>query len=97
MSRRKTSCTTWPRSAGKKSAADHGHYAPVDWVALRCRDPLFWRFLQVKDEPSAVHVVRTLCEVKSRAEFDRDPEAIARLNQIIRRPFIEFSTTEGST
>lgn len=61
------------------------------WVALRCKEPLFWRFLQVKDEPSAVHQVRTLCGVQSRAEFDRDPDAKARLDQIIRFPFIDFT------
>jgi hypothetical protein len=61
------------------------------WVALRCKDPLFWRFLQVKDENAAVDQVRTLCGVKSRSEFDRDPAAEARLHQIIRHPFINFT------
>jgi hypothetical protein len=61
------------------------------WIALRCKEPLFWRFLQVKDEPTAIHMVRTLCEVASRSEFDSDPLAAERLHQIIRRPFVEFT------
>ena len=61
------------------------------WVALRCKDPLFWRFLKVKDEPSAIHQVRTLCDVKSRSEFDWNADAEARLHQIIRKPFIDFT------
>lgn len=64
------------------------------WVALACKNPVFWRFLQVKDEPSAIHTVRTLCGVESRAEFDRDPDAKARLDQIIRFPFIKFTNDQ---
>lgn len=61
------------------------------WVALRCKEPLFRRFLNVTNEADAVDQVRTLCTVASRAEFDSDPEAAARLHQIIRHPFIEFT------
>lgn len=64
------------------------------WVAIACKSPTFWRFLQVKDEPAAIHMVRTLCGVASRGEFDRDPDAKARLDQIIRRPFIDFSNRQ---
>lgn len=66
------------------------------WVALRCKEPLFWRFLKVEDEPAAVHQVRSLCGVKSRSEFDRDPEAEARLHEIIRRPYSDFSTKDSN-
>ena len=61
------------------------------WVALRCKEPLFWQFLEVHDEASAIDQVRTRCGVASRAEFDRDPEAEARLHEVIRRPFIDFT------
>ena len=64
------------------------------WVAMACKNPTFWRFLQVKDEPTAIHVVRTLCDVKSRSEFDKDPEAAQRLNQIIRYPYTHFTQEE---
>lgn len=61
------------------------------WVALRCRDAEFQRFLGVADEVAAADQVRRRCGVASRAEFDRDPDAEARLHQIIRRPFIDFT------
>jgi hypothetical protein len=61
------------------------------WVALRCKDPIFQRFLGVADEPSAIDTVRRKCGVASRAEFDRDPAAKARFDEIIRFPFIDFS------
>jgi hypothetical protein len=61
------------------------------WVALRCKDPLFQRFLGVADEPAAINTVRTKCGVKSRAEFDKDPAAKARFDEIIRHPFTQFS------
>jgi hypothetical protein len=60
------------------------------WCALRCKEPLFWRFLAVTSEAAAVDQVRKLCGVKSRSEFDSDPEAEKRLHQIIRIPFINF-------
>ena len=67
------------------------------WVAMACKNPDFWRFLQVTDEPAAIDAVRTKCGVASRAEFDKDPSAKARLDQIIRFPFIEFSTHRKAT
>ena len=64
------------------------------WVALRCKEPLFWKFLKVQNEASAVHQVRTRCGVSSRAEFDRDPGAKARLDEVIRFPFMKFTRQE---
>jgi hypothetical protein len=61
------------------------------WVALACKRELFQRFLGVNDEAAAVDAVRTRCGVASRAEFDRDPEAKARLDRLIRFPFIDFT------
>lgn len=61
------------------------------WVALRCKDPHFWRFLNVNDEQSAVHQVRSLCGVSSRSEFDHDPAAAERCHEIIRKPFATYS------
>jgi hypothetical protein len=64
------------------------------WSALACKNPEFWRFLKVDDEAAAVNAVRTRCGVQSRAEFDRDPAARARLDEVIRFPFIEFTHDE---
>lgn len=64
------------------------------WVAIVCKSPEFWRFLQVDDEPAAIQKVRALCGVASRSELDRDPEAAQRFHKIIRHPFIDFSNRE---
>lgn len=61
-----------------------------NWLALRCKEPLFWRFLKVQDEPAAISRVRSLCEVKSRREFDTDWEAAQRFHEIIRKPYITY-------
>ncbi len=67
------------------------------WVALRCKEPLFQRFLGVDSEPAAIDTVRTKCGVKSRAEFDKDPKAKARFDEIIRHPFTKFSNRHEAT
>ena len=61
------------------------------WLALRCREPLFQRFLRVPDEETAVHSVRAICEVKSRGEIDRNPTAAQRFHDFIRKPYLVFS------
>lgn len=64
------------------------------WVAMVCKSPEFWRFLQVDDEPAAIQKVRTLCGVASRSEFDSSPEAAARLHELVRKPFIDFTNNQ---
>lgn len=60
------------------------------WVALRCKEALFQRFLRVPDEATAAHSVRAICEVKSRGEIDKNPEAARRFHQFIRLPFSQY-------
>ena len=60
------------------------------WVALRCKEPEFRRFLRVPDEATAAHSVRAICEVKSRSEIDSSPEAQMRFHQFIRVPYSQF-------
>ncbi|WP_208280141.1 hypothetical protein [Massilia oculi] len=61
------------------------------WLALRCREPLFQRFLRVPDEQTAVRSVRAICEVKSRGEIDRNPTAAQRFHDFIRKPYLVFA------
>ena len=61
------------------------------WVALRCKDPEFQRFLHAKGEAEAIVAVRTRCGVQSRREFDTDPAAAQRLHDLIRHPYREFT------
>ena len=60
------------------------------WLALRCREAQFQRFLRVPNEQLAVTSVRAICEVKSRSEIDRDPAAQRRFHDFIRRPYLAF-------
>ena len=61
------------------------------WLALRCREPLFQRFLRVPDEQTAAHSVRAICEVKSRGEIDQNPTAAQRFHDFIRKPYLLFA------
>lgn len=60
------------------------------WVACRCKEASFQRFLHAPDEAAAVACVRAICGVKSRAEIERDPEAMDRFNEFIRLPYQQF-------
>jgi hypothetical protein len=60
-------------------------------AGILCNEPRFRTFLTEKMHPEAdavdnaeyaVEVVRDICEVKSRAEFDKDPEAGARWREL---------------
>jgi hypothetical protein len=64
------------------------------WLALRCREPQFQRFLRVPTEALAVSSVRAICEVKSRGEIDSNPVAERRFHQFIRLPYLEFTEKE---
>jgi hypothetical protein len=47
-------------------------------AALRCREPIFQRYLNVSDENEAAEVVRKACGISSRAGLNTDPEAARR-------------------
>lgn len=61
------------------------------WLALRCKEAQFQRFLRVPDEATAVSSVRAICEVKSRGEIDTDGHAQQRFHDFIRKPYLLFS------
>jgi len=67
------------------------------WLALRCREPLFQRFLRVPDEQTAVRSVRAICEVKSRGDIDRNPTAAQRFHDFIRKPYFVFTQDPKNT
>lgn len=61
------------------------------WLALRCKEEPFRRFLGVPDEATAADTVRALCGVKSRSEIDSNPEAQYLFHRRVRIPFIDYS------
>jgi hypothetical protein len=60
------------------------------WTVLRCRESAFQQFLGVDSEAAAARRVKELCQVGSRADFDRDPAAQQRFDQRIRKPFLQY-------
>lgn len=60
------------------------------WLALRCKEPLFQRFLRVPTEELAAHSVRAICQVKSRGDIDSNPEAQQRFHDYIRKPYLQY-------
>lgn len=60
------------------------------WLAQRCKEEAFQRFLRVPSESVAITSVRAICEVKSRGEIDTNPAAQRRFHDFIRRPFMQF-------
>ncbi|WP_443115454.1 hypothetical protein [Herbaspirillum seropedicae] len=67
------------------------------WLALRCREREFQQFLRVPDEHTATRVVRALCDVESRAEVDTNPAAEKRCHDLIRKPYIAYTTERSTT
>lgn len=65
------------------------------WSVLRCAEPVFWDFLnqrfpgaeKVKTAAQAAEVVKFVCGVESRKEFDTNPEARTAFKRQIRDPW----------
>jgi hypothetical protein len=70
------------------------------WIAMRCKEPVFWAFLNetfgaaVQSEYGAIEVVKTYGGVESRSEFDTDPDAIQRFHVVLRRPYADYMQRE---
>lgn len=60
------------------------------WVAIKCKEESFQRFLHAPDEAAAVACVRAICGVKSRSEIEHDQTALSRFNEFIRLPYQQF-------
>jgi hypothetical protein len=60
------------------------------WLALRCKELQFQRFLRVPSEDLAAHSVRAICQVASRGDIDSNPDAQKRFHQFIRLPYQQF-------
>jgi hypothetical protein len=60
------------------------------WIVLRCKESLFQHFLGAVDEDEAAEIVRRVCQVESRGDIDRNPEAQQRFHQLIRLPYLTY-------
>lgn len=79
-----------------------------EWAKLAgiwCNSPHFWEFANgrayqgvvwlVEDAHTAKGFIYHLCDIESRKALDNDPEALARFNAAIRRPFMEWMKVRG--
>jgi len=79
------------------------------WLGIRCGEPGFqdwlmltfrneWRASSCKSVPEqCAAVIRMVCEVKSRAEFDNDTEAELRFHERVRGPYSQHMISIGAT
>jgi hypothetical protein len=86
-----------PEEKKQPQAEVHSNNTNSRWVALRCKEPVFWDFLNshvgppiIDREEKAAQAVRDICGVDSRSKLDTDPEAEQRFHEIIRKPYIKF-------
>lgn len=61
------------------------------WLAMRCEDAEFQKWLGVPDALTAAQRVRERLAIKSRAEIDTDPDALERFNRLIRIPWSQHN------
>lgn len=66
-----------PAEEAQPEPDHHGWHElrPSAQAAIRCDDPLFWRFIMVNTKERAVAAVREACGVKSRSELDKRHDA----------------------
>lgn len=75
------------------------------WVAIRCGEPEFQRWLRtitpadavdvVGDREEAAARVRWICSIKTRSEIDNDIEAERRFHKRIREPWAAYQQSRG--
>jgi hypothetical protein len=73
----------------------------VKWLAFRCREGDFQRFMGCESEAQTIDRVREICEVDSRADIPLSTEATAKFMEHIfnafknRKPFSTVSTVRN--
>lgn len=73
------------------------------WSVMRCAEPTFWDFLgaqfpsadMVENKEEAALLLKYICQVDSRSEFDTDPAARERFNRLIRYPYQKWAIAKG--
>lgn len=67
------------------------------WLALRCKQTDFWRFLEsayeiaeIKDHLDCDTKVKAILEITSKADVDNDQDAEARFHSEIRMPYSQW-------
>lgn len=89
-----------PKPAAAPDERKGGELARL--AGILCGDPEFQAWLEARnpqlaeraplglaDADLAAHLVRTICDVESRAELDHNPEAARRFHELIRKPWAD--------
>jgi hypothetical protein len=74
------------------------------WSVLRCAEPVFWEFLNrqfpsgdtVRTAAQAAEVVKFVCGVESRKEFDTNPEGRIAFRRQIKDPWDRYWLARSS-
>lgn len=90
-----------PTKAEKPKASPIGDLCR--WSVIRCGEPTFWEFLNttfpsadtVASEDEAGDLLKFVCNVKSRKDFDTDPKARAYFDRLIRHPYQKWVIAKG--
>lgn len=85
----------------KKEPRDWNTLLPSNQAALKCNEPMFWQFLNeqvlnhkgVGNSQDAATLVRRMCNVNSRADFDHNDGKRAAWEQI----YSDYQTWERAT
>lgn len=73
------------------------------WSVMRCAEPTFWDFLGaqfpsadiVENREEAALLLKYICQVDSRSEFDTDQAARERFSRLIRYPYQKWAIAKG--
>lgn len=68
-------------------------------ACIFCREPMFHRWLQsiqpgAVNEDIAKQFILITCQVKSRNDLDRDPDASERFHNLIRLPYLAWKAQQ---
>ena len=67
------------------------------WAAMRGADPQFQGWLEAYSPELVAKRIKQICEIKSRAELDTDPNAKVLFKTRIMQPWAEYCRQKGWT
>lgn len=71
------------------------------WLALRCKEPEFWAFIEDKHDivkgwvdssEKCNELVKEYLDIESKSEIDNDADALKRFHEMIRLPYANWLT-----
>lgn len=90
----------------QKADAPKRTVGPYCWQAIDlCRAPMFWKWIgiasmgqkEATSEAEAAAVIRRVCKVESRNEFDTNDDALARFRKMVQDPYRKWLEKQEAT